>query len=550
VLALILLMTRATELGDTSAYASDIIDHFGKSPFGRGNTLWEFGHLLWRPFGWLLLTLTSPLLSMLTAWTPVMQADFVLIVVSTVCALASIVLWHAIALRASGSRGIALLVAVAMACSHGFLLYAHSGCAYVPGLTFLTASLYLLLARKTKSAACFYALAVLTWLPYIFAGAGLLIMAAWSFESGSLPMRMKFARADARSALQFFAISAVIVIAVYGAAAGARQISSVGEAKEWFAAAGHGFSPGMKIVRVATGLPRSLLYLGKDGILYKRYLRHDPFAPVTLRGIIGASLWKLAAFYLFVVCLLYELLRRPSSGWMLLVFSAGVAPIIFFAVVIFEPGSPERFLPAFPFLVLALAWILRDVVARRRVTQLFIGAFLVGVILTNGYSFAAPRVDAENSAELSRVADLRGRLNGAGMVMVATNQDDLEPTLNRLAFDKINRPTPLLIYDIVEPGNVRVQEWRQQFAARSLEIWRNGGDVWVSKRVWSARPAPSWNWAEGDDPHVSWKELPQFFATLRTDADSGGPDGFLRIAHNESNLALLTPLAASAPEGK
>lgn len=550
VLVLILLLTRAIELGDTPAYASDMVNYLGKSPFGRGNTLWEFGHLLWRPLGWLLLTLTSPLLSRLTTWTPMMQAEFLLIVVSTVCALASIVMWHAIVLRAGGSKGIAFLVAVAMACSHGFLLYAHSGCAYVPGLTFLTASLYLLLMRRTKSAACLYALAVLTWLPYVFAGAGLLILAAWPFESESHSMPMNFAHAAGRRAVQFFAVSAVIVVVVYGAAAWARQISSVAEAKDWVAAAGHGSAPGMKIVRVVTGLPRSLFYLGKDGILYKRYLWHDPYAPVTLRGIIGASLWKLAAFYLFVVCLLYELVRRPRSVWMLLVFCAGVAPIIFFAVVIFEPSSPERFLPAFPFLLVALAWSLRDVATRRRVTQLFIGGFLVTVILTNGYSFAAPRVDAQNSAQLARVADLRGRLTAAGMAMVTTNQDDLEPTLNRLAFDRINRPTPLLIYDIVEPGNVRVQEWRGQFAAWSLKIWRNGGDVWVSKRVWSARPAPSWNWAEGDDPRISWKELPQFFATLSTDADSGGPDGFRRIAHSEANLALLTPLAAAVKDGK
>lgn len=550
VLGLILLMTRATEFGDTPAYASDIVHRLGRSPFGRGNPLWEFGHLLWRPLGWVLLTLTSPLLSRLTTWTPVMQAEFVLIVVSTLCALASIVMWHAIVLCAGGSRGVAFLVAVGVACSHGFLFYAHSGCAYVPGLTFLTASLYLLLIRRTKSAACFYALAVLTWLPYIFAGAGLLILAAWPFGSESRPMSMNFGRADWRGAFRFVAVSAVIVVGVYGAALWARQISSIVEARDWVAAAGHGSAPGRKIIRIATGLPRSLFYLGKDGILYKRYLWHDPYAPVTLGGIISASLWKLAAFYLFVACLLYELMRRPRSGWMLLVFCAGVAPIIFFAVVIFEPSSPERFLPAFPFLVMALAWILRDVPARPRVTQLFIGAFLVVVILTNGYSFAAPRVDAENSAQLARVADLRARLTAAGMAMVTTNQDDLEPTLNRLAFDKINRPAPLLVYDIVEPGNVRVQEWRQQFAAQSLKIWRNGGDVWVSKRVWSARPAPSWNWAEGDDPRISWKELPQFFATLSTDAESGGPDGFRRIAHNEANLALLTPLAAAAEDDK
>ena len=490
VLLLVILLTRATELGDTPVYATDMVNHLGGSPFGRGNTLWEFGHLLWRPLGWLLLTFTSPLLSRLTAWTPVMQAEFVLIVVSTVCALASIVMWHAIVLRAGGSKGTAFLVAVAMACSHGFLFYAHSGCAYVPGLTLLTASLYLLLMQRPKSAACFYALAALTWLPYIFAGAGLLILAAWPFEIDSHPQLLHFGPAQAKRAFHFVAISALIVVAVYGAAGWARQISSVAEAKDWFAAAGHGTSPGMKVVRVATGLPRALLYLGKDGILYKRYLLHDPYAPETLRGIIGASLWKLAAFYLFVLCLFYELLRRPRSGWMLLFFCAGVAPIIFFAVVIFEPSSPERFLPAFPFLVMALAWILRDAAARRRVTQLFIGAFLVVVILTNGYSFAAPRVDAENSAQLARVADLRGRLNAAGMAMVTTNQDDLEPALNRLAFDRINRPTPLLIYDIIVPGNVLVPEWRGQFAARSLKIWRNGGDVWGLETAVERSPRP------------------------------------------------------------
>lgn len=544
-LAIVLLATRPIELGDTPLYASDIVNHLGKSPVGPGNSLWEFGHLLWRPLGWSLLTLTSPLLSALTNWTPVMQAEFLLIAVSTACSFVSVVLWQAIAMRITGSKGLAFLIAAAMAFSHGFLLYAHSGCAYIPGLACLTGSLYFLLNRKIRTGAVFYALAVLTWLPFILAGAALLLLAASAFENVTDSLAEHFTNLDFRSALRFLVVSAAAVVLVYGLAARARGISSVGEAREWYAAAGHGFSQSMRIVRTATGLPRSLLYLGKDGIQYKRFLHHDPYAPVTLRGVVTASVWKLGAFYLFVVSILHELLRKPRSGWMLLLFSLGAAPVIIFAVVLFEPSSPERYLPTLPFLVLATAWVLRDAAVSRHLTQSFIAAFLLCMIFANGYAFAAPRLWAENTAALARVADLRGRLTSTGIAMIATNQDDLAETLNRLAFDNINRPTPFPLYDIIEPGNVRVLTWRQDVATRTLKAWRSGGEVWVSKRVWSARPAPSWNWTEGDDPRISWKELPQFFAALSTDADSGGPEGFLRLARNEKNLALLEPQASA-----
>ncbi len=236
---------------------------------------------------------------------------------------------------------------------------------------------------------------------------------------------------------------------------------------------------------------------------------------------------------------------RPDYGLAATVCRCrGGAPVIFFAVVIFEPGSPERYLPALPFLLVVTAWVLRDFPASRRGTQVFIAAFLLCVVLTNGYSFAAPRIWSENSASVARVADLRTRMTGSSTAMVATNQDALEETLNRMAFDPINRPTPLPLYDIIEPGSLRVASWRQEFAARTLKVWGSGGEVWISKRVWSPRPLPSWNWTEGDDRRISWKDLPQFFATLNTDAESGGPDGFLRLARNETNLAVLQPLAA------
>jgi len=544
VLAIILLCTRAVELGDTQVYAKDIVNHLGKWPFGPANSLWESGHLLWRPLGWVLLSLAAPLLSVVTDWTPFMQATFVLIAVSVPCALITVVLWHRMITRVGVSKSVAFMVTIAMACSHGFLLRAPSGSAYLPGLLCLTGSLCFLGTGRIIGGAVLYAVSALLWLPFILVGPALLLLAACPSWKWDTPVREILAKVDWARAIRFIAVSAGIVLLMYGLALCARRTSSVREAKDWYASGSHGYSTNLNVVRIATGLPRSFLYLGKDGIFYKRYLLHDPYSPVTLWDIVHASLWKIAAFDLFVACLLYELLRQPRSGWLLVLSTAGVAPVVLFAVTMLETGSPERYLPALPFVVVATAWVLRDFPATHRVSQVAIAAFLLCVVLTNIYSFAAPRVAAANSESLARVADLRSRLSSVSSVMLATNQDNLEGTLNRLAFDKISTPTPIRLYDLIEPGNTRVLTWRQDFAARTLKVWGSGGDVWVSKRVWSPRPVPAWNWVEGDDRRVSWKELPQLFSTLNTDAESGGPDGFLRLARDPTNLALLTPLAA------
>ena len=544
VLAVILLSTRPVELGDTRVYANDIVGHLGKSLFGPANSLWEPGHVLWRPLGWALLSLASSPLSALTDWTPFMQASFVLMAVSVLCALVTVVLWHAMVIRMTGSKGLAFMVAIAMACSDGFLLRVASGSAYIPGLMCITASLCFLGRGKTILGALFYGLSVLLWLPFILAGPALLLLAACPSWNWNTPLKEIFAKVDLAGAIRFTVISATIVVLVYGFAIYALRASSAGEAENWFVAANHGYSPNIKLVRIASGLPRSFLYLGRDGILYKRFLWHDPYSPVTLWNIAIATSWKLIAFYLFCACLLYELLRRPRSGWLVLFFMAGVAPIILFALTLFETGSAERYLPALPFLLIATAWALRDFPASRRVTQFGIAAFLLCVVLTNGYSFAAPRISAEDLGSLARVADLRSRLTSASIVMVTTDQDDLDVTVNRLAFDNVNRPTPMHMYYVIRMGNVQVLSWRQELAARTLTVWKHGGDVWVSNRLWSPRPLPSWNWVEGDDRGISWRELPQFFAALNTDAVSGGPDGFRRLARNEANRALLTPLGA------
>lgn len=544
IFAIVLAATRAVVLGDTGLYASDIADHLGKSPFGSGNSLWEAGHLLWRPLGWALTSLIAFVLSALTDWTPVMQASFSLIAISVVSAIVTVVLWNALLNDVTNSAKAALAITLAMACTHGVLLYAHSGCAYIPGLACLTASVYFLRGNKLAAGACFYALATLLWLPYLLAGAALLIMAACpSGWSASLKDGLRLF-SPVRAA-RFVAISAACVLVTYGLALSARRIFSPEQARSWFSEANHGMSESGKALRIATGLPRTFLYLGKDGILYRRYLRRDPYAPVAMGDLLRASLWRIAAFYLFAAAFTYELLRRAQSGWPLLLIAAGAGPILYFAMFVFEPGQAERYLPAYPFLVVALGWILRDFRRSHRITQIAIAGFLLCIVCGNGYSFAATRVSREDRESLRRVAELRGRFTGAGMAVVVTNQDQIVDTLNRSAFESINRPRQFPLYDAVEPATSRILTWREEFAAHVFRVWEQGGEVWISKRAWSERPEPAWNWVEGDNDRIHWSAIPRFFSVLRTDGDEGGPDGFLRLAPDTGNRAVLSPLASA-----
>ena len=60
------------------------------------------------------------------------------------------------------------------------------------------------------------------------------------------------------------------------------------------------------------------------------------------------------------------------------------------------------------------------------------------------------------------------------------------------------------------------------------------------------RPLRSWKWVEGDDPVVSWKDVPEYFRQFDVDCIVGGQDGFLRLARTSRNTARLTETARRA----
>jgi hypothetical protein len=543
VFACLLGLTRPNTMGDGPSYANDIATRLGKSPFGHGNPLWEFGHLLWRPLGWTLTSLLSPLLSGVTDWTPFMQVSFVLIALSALSGIVTVVLWFLLLVDIMHSRLAAFLIALAMSCSHGFLLYSHSSCAYIPGLMCLTYALYLLRKGNMAASALFYAFAILIWFPFILAGAALLLIAACP-SNWEMSLKQMCRAVRPGQLVCFAAISCACVIVVFGLAMTARQISSSDEARNWYSNSRHGIAQHNKAVRIATGLPRSLLSLGKDGVLYKRYLKHDPYAPVAITDLITASLWKILAFDFFLVCLLYELLRRSQSGWPLLLLLAGACPVIFFAVFLFEPSMPERYLPALSFLIISIGYVLRDLLKTRRTTQFIVAGFLACVVVNNAYTFAAPRISGQERSSWHRLAGLRDSLTNSDVVVVMTNQDEILDLMGH-PFSAFNRPEPIRIYDVIEPATVRCLQWREEFADKALKVWDQGGQIWISKRLWINRPRPDWEWVEGDDPSVTWTEVPLFFSPLQTDTDSGGEDGFYHLTRNSVNWNYLTPFAAS-----
>jgi hypothetical protein len=106
------------------------------------------------------------------------------------------------------------------------------------------------------------------------------------------------------------------------------------------------------------------------------------------------------------------------------------------------------------------------------------------------------------------------------------------------------------IYVLVIPGNADSDRWPQAFARRAMRTSQEGGEVWISKRMLSARPLADWSWTEGEDPLLKWRDIPDFFRRFTFDGDVGGTDGFLRVARVPANQSLLDAISEVDSPGK
>lgn len=547
-------VTTSTESGDTLRYAGDVVHHAR----GESAQFWEFGHLLWRPWGYLGLKSLGWWFQRQFGDTDVQAVARFFIFTNFVCCLATLVLiWNL--LRRLVSLRLATLVAIAFCGANCFLDYVAVGSAYLPALCFECLALWLLVEaseypRRALTWTCFagvsYALSVLLWFPYLFAGAGMLLfLLLWPLNERDKRQAAVSSIAKIPQGATFliaFAASYAAILVVGGAANG---IGSVAQFKQWIVDSDSGWSQHLNLVRAATGVPRSLYELASDTILLKRWFFHDPYNPVHIRELAGALFLKLALFYFGIAAITWILARgkshRERAAFVVLLGAS--VPLLFFAIVVFEPGSTSRYLPLLPFLYLAAAVALAKG-SSRRIAYAGVIVLLTSALVFN--VFTLTRGASALSSEVRRQRDLLDQqINGHAIVFIPTLHDAFYYVPLTRPIDHGLSSSKYLTIDVVEAASLRLLHWRAEFAARVLNTWKEGQAVWISQRVYAARPHADWAWVEGDDPRIRWAELPPFFEQFQTDAAvNSGEDGFVRLAQTPSNKLLLERLVAEDPK--
>src|SRR6266511_5143701 len=124
-------MTSPEYIGDTVRYAGDVIGHVR----GREAQFWEFGHLLWRPWGYVGYSLFGAWYAQWFGDTPAQAVARFLIQTNFICSIVALLLLLFLLQKIAGAW-VSGAVVFAMSCSISFLNYSHSGAPYIPALLF------------------------------------------------------------------------------------------------------------------------------------------------------------------------------------------------------------------------------------------------------------------------------------------------------------------------------------------------------------------------------------------------------------------------------
>lgn len=524
----LLILTRSPNLGDTADYVDDIRSSASCPSLDQCPQLWDPAHLLWRPLGRLLVPPLQPFVNRAVGSDIRMQIALVLAILSGLAILICALLLYAILLKATGNVLISLFVTLGFLCTNATLYVLHSGVSYAAGLACLLGAVFLV-QRESETGArgslafagiC-GALAVAFWLPYLVALPALLV---W------ILLRRRTSHLQAAAVL--IIATAVMSALLFGLGAHFRGVQSVSDFRLWLKESGHGMEQNRNLIRSLFGFPRAFFDMGQFGVRMKQFLFKDPYANVKF-GELWLNLWKVALFYLALFSLA-ALYRAANGRKVLLILAVALLGNMALAVT-FEGGSPERYFPLFPFFFIATAqcFCLPEV---PRLPRSLLALFIIAMLAVNLSSYAANRVHSQEASAAKRLSSLLP-LRPASYVYVA-GTDSIAAFRRDVPFHEINRGAEFQITGIYLPM-VRTAYWKHDFAAKVLSIWSRGGDVWVTTRVWSEQPHREWNWIEGDDPNVKWKDIVEFFRPLDHGPAVGGDDGFILLSHSAKNQNLL-----------
>ncbi len=291
--------------------------------------------------------------------------------------------------------------------------------------------------------------------------------------------------------------------------------------------------------RAIFGLAHSFINMGDDGVLFKRFLLHDRYNPVSFFELVRASLLKLFLFYAFLIIVLKQLLHSANRRvfWLCLMVAT---PVFVFAVFWFG-GQMERYLALYPVFFLAVGCSLTDDRAPGYLKWLATVTLLVSAFgnfgATSSFTLRAKQQPVEE-----RMKDVLPLLRSGSRVVLLDNHDEVESFDRSFPFHPIVRSHMLCTYAVLNIGTPKDFHWHQDLARMVLNTWSSDGDVWISKRVLELRPHRNWIWVEGADPHATWPMVRSFFTEFDYGRSAGGKDGFLFLPPTEKNKAIINSI--------
>jgi hypothetical protein len=520
--------------GDALFYISDALAV--RAGTGHAESLWEFGHLLWRP----LIYISSPFLLKLSpggvAWSPNLKVLYGLIWIDRLAGFAAVLLMADLLRRVTRRPAGLMAAMLTMIWGAAFLGYAQAGGPYIPALALSVLALWWGVAgpgnKATKAVMAGVALAwaVAIWFPFVLIVPATACASLFFGEEES-------ARGHYRWALLTAGSSGALLIAMFALGADLAGCTSLREFANWMQSSSHGWQQHQTVLRAVSGCARLFIELGSAGISLKRFVFKDPYNPVSVAELVLRALWQIALFWIFLLMIAIGASRSALGRRLLKLAAIAVLPTLFFALALFEPSSPERFLPILPFLLLALAAAWEAERGGARAARVVAMVFAALLPLMNGPTMLAG--GAERNRTKASIEEFRRFAGPDDSLMTLILTDPLQSFSTLDPFDPVNLPTPVRTEQIVTAAMTYTGRWRQGFEKGVLQAWRRGAEVWVTKTALADRPPASTSWVEGDDPTVHWRDLPEFLRRLEYDRSTPGADGFMRVRHSALNEAAL-----------